>query len=284
MIIDAHTHLLPKEILEKYSQKSATGGSTALGYSLTGDVETLIEEMNNANVDVSVLVADAYTSSETIAEAVNKYPDRLIGFASVDPLKGKEAATQLETAITSLGLKGLKLLPYIQHFYPNDKKVYPVYEKAQELGIPLLIHSGASGRTFDPDKYNQPIFLDDVALDFPNLVIIAAHGIKWNWHDETSMLLRKHPNLYIDTAAMASSGTRSLAWLTLSLYKEIIGEEVMDRILFGSDFPAYSPQQNIDALLAAKDDPRIELFGFPPITDEDIKKILGENAKNLLKI
>ncbi len=196
-------------------------------------VDNLLHQMNDAGIEQTVLFAMygpiLYSSNEFVAGICRQYPGRFIGFASVD-VHEPEAPAILEKAIAGLGLKGLKLHPPLQNFYPNDKALWPLYKKALDLHIPVVFHIGTTpfGNMV---KLSQayPVLLDEVANDFPDLTIILTH-LGTLWHNESFMVTEKHPNVYIDTAAYPYE------------IRELLNENLIRRVgenkfIFGTDFP-----------------------------------------------
>ncbi len=188
-------------------------------------------------------------TNDYMAELVKEYPDRFMAFAGADPHKGSKAVKELERAINRLELHGYCFSPFMDAIYANDKKYYPLFQICESLEVPVWIHTSInySNRRMD---FGHPKFLDDVAIDFPDLKIIAGHG-GWPWVLELVALARRHPNIYIDTTAqrpkyMAYPGSgwepllqfgNSLlqnrvvfgsAWLTLGMPIADIAEEVRD--------------------------------------------------------
>lgn len=149
--IDIHVHLPTKEVVVDSFGKF--GEQHAVYFKmdkLVSSVDEMIKEFDDANVEKMVILGwDAETATalpkvanDYIAGIVSKHPNRLIGFAGVDPHKGRAAVLELERAVRELGLRGLKLHPMVQKFFPNDEKYYPLWEKATELKIPILFHTG----------------------------------------------------------------------------------------------------------------------------------------------
>lgn len=182
-MIDFHTHpVLIKEIVgNNKNLLRAVRDIFKMGLSLQ-PLRTFLLQMDLAGIQKAVLLPiDCSTtrgckifSNEEIAKLC-KENDRFIGFASVDPHKDN-ASKELDYAKGELGLKGLKLDPGLQEFYPNDKKLaYPLYEKANQLKIPVIIHAGLSWESNTMIKYSMPILIEDVAHDFPKLNIVIAH-------------------------------------------------------------------------------------------------------------
>jgi len=279
MIIDIHAHPLTKEVLELPGTKELFQPYEAVFHRETKPIslEQMIEGMDKARVAKTVLCSinmetmmmdglEGYkVPNEIIAKAVSQYPDRFIGFACVDPRKGYLAIKELELAVRELGLVGLgELLPSNIELYPNDKLMYPLYEKVLELDIPIIVHSG---QIFDPGtklKYSNPIFVDDVARDFPSLKLIVAH-FGWPWMEEAIAVVQRNPNVYFDISGWAP---RHLPKLLL----DYMDGPLSDKALFGTDFPLISWERAVSEL---KD---------LPLKESTKEKVLGENAKRLLNL
>ena len=157
------------------------------------------------SVDTTTNTGETPDSNDWVASIVNDHPEQFMGFASVDPWMGKAACYELERSVKELGLKGLKLHPIHQAFFPNDTRFYPLYEVADSLGIPVLFHSGFAGAGSGTPggsglklKYSKPVpCFDDVAADFPNLTIIMAHPA-WPWIDEQIAVALHKSNVFLD--------------------------------------------------------------------------------------
>lgn len=237
-IVNAHSHLIEMEgMYRKYGNISLPPGIpvlTDLGETLKLlDPSALIAQMDEAEVSKSVLYAVeapiVYSSNEYVSHICGRFPDRFIGFASVDP-HSANAPDVLTHAIRNLGLKGLKLHPPLQDFFPNSESVFPIYEQAMELNIPVVFHAGTTpfGSLCRLDRAD-PILLDDVATRFPSLRILITH-LGTLWHNEAFMVVEKNPNVFIDTAAY-------LYELGELLTPNIISRIGMDKVIFGTDFP-----------------------------------------------
>ena len=210
------------------------------------EVARLYEELDILGV---LLAWDAETATglkpltnDEVAGIVARYPQQFIGFASVDPWKGERAIAEIERAITQLGLKGAKFHPGIQAFYPNDTRVYPLYEKISALGVPALFHTGTSGLGAGMPggmgvklDYTRPIWLDHIAADFPQLTIIGAHP-SWPWHEEMLAIIAHKANVFMDLSGWAPKYIPKVIW-------DEARTRLQDRILFGSDYPFISPQR-----------------------------------------
>lgn len=224
------------------------------------------------SVDTQTTTGEPPDTNDYVAEIVRAYPDQFIGFASVDPWKDEAAVEELERSVSELGLKGLKLHPIHQAFFPDDTRFYPLYDKCQELGVPLLIHTGfAAAGVGMPGgggfklKYSRPIpGIDDVAADFPGLTIIMAHPA-WPWVEEQIAVALHKPNVYIDLSG----------WAPRFIPEVLVREtdtRLRDKMLFGSDFPYLTPDRWLKG------------FEDLPIRDEVRPKVLLENARRILGI
>ena len=212
-------------------------------------------------------------------ELAQRHPDRIIAFASVDPHRGKSGLQLFEKAVKEWGAKGLKLHP-CSGWFPNEPDAYRFYEKAIELDVPVLIHTG-----FDPPpmrvRYAHPIYLDDVCIDFPQLRIAAGHMANI-WRDELVRLSAGHPNLYMDMAGHA----REAATDPVAFYRRLrqdIDRVGPNKVLFASDFVyggvGAAFKQWVDAF---KEIPKEVQEAGIQFTDKDLSGILGDNAQRWL--
>ncbi|MHB8780063.1 MAG: amidohydrolase family protein, partial [Candidatus Geothermincolia bacterium] len=206
-------------------------------------LEATIADMDEAGITRSVVVAvDAETrwnyrvSNESVAEAVAAYPERLIGFASVDPNKGDLARRELRRAVEQMGLRGLKLLPHLIELRPNDREMYGVYEEASALGVPVLLHSGTQFHSGTKLKYCRPLDVDEVAVDFPELNLIIAH-FGWPWYEEAMAVVQRNRNVYFNIAG----------WAPKHIPPFVLGYKDRDlnrKCQLGSDYPLETRTRN----------------------------------------
>jgi predicted TIM-barrel fold metal-dependent hydrolase len=174
--------------------------------------------------------------NEEIAEAAAANADVLIPFASVDPARGVEGVRQARRLIEEHGVKGFKFHPNLQAFFPNDRSAYPLYEVIAEAGLPALFHSGHSGMgTGMPGggglrlKYSNPMCLDDVAADFPELTIVMAHPAV-PWVDSQIAIATHKANVYVDLSG----------WSPKYFPPQLVhaaNRQLKTKVLFGTDFP-----------------------------------------------
>lgn len=207
-------------------------------------------------------------SNDYVAGAVRAHPDVFEGFGSVDPHKGERAVAELDE-IAGLGLKGVKLHPSLQAFFPDDERLRPLFARCQELGLIVLFHTGTSGIGAGRPggqgiriDYAQPIHLDPVAAEFPDLRLIAAH-FGWPWHTELLAIALHKTNVYVDISGWAPR------YIPPEVLRELRGR-LQDRFLFGSDYPFISPARCLDELA------RLDIPA--PVLD----KVLRDNGRALL--
>jgi hypothetical protein len=275
--IDVHVHVPAPAEHASTREKEAMAG-----YFGAGEIPNTPEDMYNTykaqdifavifEIDAETTSGQPYIGNDYIASIVQKYSDQFIGFASVDPWKGKLALQELERSVKELGLRGLKLHPTTQAFYPNDTHFYPLWELAAALGIPVLFHSGQTGVGSGTSggggyklKYSHPMLLDDVAADFPNLTIIMAHPAV-PWQEEQLAVALHKGNVYIDLSGWSPKYFRPIL-------VQYIRSILQDKALFGSDYPVIQPERWL------RDFEKLDL------KDEVRQKILVDNARRLLNL
>jgi predicted TIM-barrel fold metal-dependent hydrolase len=255
--------------------------------------ELLIKDMDGAGISQSWISALDYGLAKTVgepkysvielnriyAEIARKNSERLVAFVGLDPRRD-EAVELLLKGINEWEMRGLKLHP-AAGFYPNDESCYKLYAKADELGIPVLVHTGPAMAPLY-SKYCYPVYMDDVANDFPSLTIILAHA-GFCWWEEALGIAALRPNVYIDLAGWQPRTHRHPVaefYLPLRRMLDSIGSS---RILFGSDWPALrlfrGGQPNW--IKAFTDPPNVVKQGGITFTRTEIDAILGGNAARL---
>ena len=213
--------------------------------------------------------------NDYVAGYVASHPEKLVGFASVDPAR-PDALDRLTHAVTVLGLRGLKVGPIYQHFDPTSPAGIALFSRAESLGIPVLCHQATTFIRDAPLRWARPILLDDVATACPDLVMCVAH-LGHPWCEELMVVIRKHPHLYADVSALHARPIQLYFALASA-----VEYRVTDRLLLGSDYPFATTQQTIDALRRIND--VVRGTGFPPIPDEVIEGIIGRDTLALLGI
>lgn len=245
-IIDTHSQLWTAEAIMSMPEKMRDGYIRIFGDNLP-TLEDTVKDMDAAGVSKAVIVAiDAETiwdyrvSNDLVAEAVERNPDRLIGFASVDPHKGVLARKELKRSVEELQMKGLKILPHLIELRANDRLMYPLYEEATELGIPILFHMGTQFHTGTKLKHCRPIDVDEVAVDFPDLKLIIAH-FGWPWYEEALAVAHRNLNVYFNIAGWAPVRIPDFVF-------SYMRGPVKEKVLLGSDYPLVSRQRIVKEL------------------------------------
>jgi uncharacterized protein len=220
-------------------------------------------------VDAEHATGHPRIANEEVAESCAAHPDVLIPFASIDPHKGRAGVREARRLVTGYGVRGFKFHPSLQGFRPDDRMAYPLYEVIEELGVPALFHTGQTGIGAGLPggggirlRYADPMLVDDVAVDFPELRIILAHP-SFPWQDEALAVATHKPYVYIDLSG----------WSPKYFPPQLVryaNSLLQDKVLFGSDYPVLTP----DRWLAD--------FGRLEIKPAVRPKILKENAARLL--
>lgn len=205
-IIDAWVQPWPADAVAKMPQRNFTlADRMAHGPRMRGGIplETLIEEMDGAGIGTAMCSAGPLIPNAAVVEAVRRYPDRLIGVASVNPWSADgvmPAVHELRALVGEYGFKGLKLEPFILDKAPTEAQWYPLYTACADLDITVQIQVGGTGPSTYTSETGRPGHIDRVAIDFPELRLVAGH-IGWPWTDEMIAVAAKHPNVWIDTSA-----------------------------------------------------------------------------------
>lgn len=207
------------------------------------------------------MVQDVQTAE--VAPLVERYPDRVVGLCGINPFKKMDAVRELEDAVENHGFKGAHIHPYGYGLPVNDAHWYPVYAKCVELDVPVEIQIGHSAELM-PSACGRPLLLDDVAIYFPELRIVAAHT-GWPWVEEMVAMAWKHPNVHIGTSAHAPK-----YWDPKLV--QFINSRGQNKVLYGTDFPVLDHRETLE---------QIERLGLKP---EAKKKLLRENAKRVFKL
>jgi predicted TIM-barrel fold metal-dependent hydrolase len=276
--IDTHVHLSDERALAARPQRSAQMARYFKRERRVIPVEEMAELyrarhmmaviMNSTDITVT---GQEPVPNDHIADVVAQHPDVFLGFGVVDPAQGKLAEQEIRRC-KELGLVGIgELHPARQHFYPNDRQFYPLWETAAEIGLPVLFHggyaaagSGAPGGMGVKLKYANPIHLDDVAADFPELTVICAHP-SWPWESEALAVALHKPNVYVDLSG----------WTPKYMSAEVrtyVNSRIQDKALFGSDWPVL----DVDRWLT-----EFDALGFKPAVRD---KVLLQNAKTVFAL
>ncbi len=281
MIIDFHVHLSRPEHERPWVMdwiRSNYDGDLDAMMKQVLTPENIRTYLQKHTIDWAVGLAEVtpittgWTGNEYVGEfcaEANALPDppdgprgRLLPFASINPYIENDLAAELERLVETYGFRGIKVYPVYQHHYPNDPRMYPLYAKAQELRVPVLVHTGSSVFKGARIKYGDPLLLDDVAIDFPDLIILLAHSGRPFWYEQAFWMARRHKNVYMEV-----SGLPAKKLLEYFPRLEIIGHKVV----YGSDWPG-NPDLRRNA----------EAICYLPISNETKQAILYDNAARIL--
>ncbi len=280
MMVDVHTHVweCPCHIGERFiddARRTAGDGYKDIHVDLDRHWEAM-QPVDRAVVlgfrarHVGVLVPNEY-----VAAYVARHPEKLIGFCSVDP-QDPDAVEQLDDCVQRLKLQGLKMGPIYQNVAPGDSRFRRIMKRAEELRIPMLIHQGTTFCENVSLEIANPIQLQPLAHEFPNLRMVIAH-LGHPWIDETLVLIRKHPNLYSDISALYYR-----PWQFYGALVSAMEYGVLDRLLLGSDYPFTTPASTMEAL--RKVNQMVEGTHLPRIPEEKIEAMIHRDTLDLLGI
>lgn len=271
-LIDMHVHLARYR-----AQSDSTREWFISRYSSETDYEAVCSAnaspegfcamLARTGVDYAVILAEdtpavtGVADNQMVAEFCRGWP-QLLPFCTFDPLKDEHMPERLRR-LAEEGFRGVKLYPTYNFFYPNDPMMYPLYETAQELGLPVMFHTGLSVFRGSRLKYGNPVFYDDIAVDFPELKIVLCHGGRDCWYKEAVTVARLHENVYIDVAGLPPKKL-------LTYFPDL--PRLAHKFIFGTDWPSVDIGCNADALADL------------PLPEEDIRAILGGTAAGLLGI
>ncbi len=264
MIIDIHNHLtvksspfyLPAEQYLNVMDEMGVDKMIILGkdYGPLGD-------RSNSNLP-----------DKEVADFVTEHPDRFIGFSAAHPDRGvSENLMRIERAVNDFGLKGVKLNP-AAGFYPNDERMYPLYEKCLSLKLPVMIHMGikppADGTRL---KYCHPLYLDDIAVDFPDLPVIVAHA-GYPWVEDVIAVSLYAQNFFVDISTLNQLEDALGSAVVVPVLRRLVAALGSHRVLFGSDGIF-----NLEPIINA-----IKTADF--LSDADKECIFWKNAAAILKL
>ena len=300
MIIDAHCHIWDKSIINGDFAKIVDASTKKLKCPnpeliSEANAKRLVQEMEEAGIDKTILLAlDGHLKFRSnltykdynnyVADILKEYPDKFIGFAGIDPRRGKEAIMELERCVGNLGFGGVKFWT-LTGFYPDDKNYYPFYQRVEELNVPILVHTGL-GPQYTYLKYCQPIYVDTIAVDFPQINFILAH-MGDPFTNQAFAVAAKNPNVFLDISAWEPVLKFAPPAFIQNLYQAKMTCGI-EKILFGSDWPLFthilSQAEWVKGIKKLKIPPPLKLMGIEEFTEEEKNAILGGNTARLLNL
>lgn len=315
MIINMHSHLFDKNMFSDLFLKAMIKmGAKGLNIPeavveekivprlLNADAKTYVKAMEEAGIDKGLVMGVDFGCSpageakwsveemnQWVANQVKEFPDKLLALCAVDPRRGKRAIDLVEKAVTEWGMMGVKFHP-TAGYYPDDPAYFPLYEKMVELGVSLHSHTSLYSFPLMSGKCSDPVYLDGVAANFPDLKIVMVHFGGMEWISKCISIMNARGNVYAEISGQQSrskffpkklienfSGILKMSGLLTGAFK--------DRILFGTDWPlletAMPGKKYVDWIKNLPE--KANEYGLT-IKQRDIRKILGDNAQKFLKI
>lgn len=266
--------------------------------SLTVDGNLLVRSMAEAGVDMACVVPEGMrflshglrvrSTNGWVAKEVEKYPDRLVGICNVGPISRRgigDVIWEVEYLIKEKGFKACKLYPPEEDVPMNDRQLWPLYKKINELGIPLFVHTGMNYVLPGKSQHCHPMLLEDICTDFPEMTVLAYH-MGYPHNRELVMLAAKHKNLYIGTSLLpqfARGGAREAQ----KLLGEAIAWAGIDRLIWGSDWSGtLTPMKpNVDFVKNIQISAEVQAdYNYRPLSYEDREMWAGLNLARILGI
>ncbi len=290
MIVDCHTHIWrspaqlglldngdPSKAVSPRAARNAQGQCPSRHSVPAADPDHHWAESGTVDKSIVLGFKSRYLKAEVpnryIADYVKRFPQKLIGFAGIDPTD-LSAVSELQSAKADLHLQGLSVSPANQDFHPSDSRAMKVFAEAERLDMPLVVHPGSQLTDKSKMDYGRPCLWDEIARTFPRLKIILAQMGR-PWVEETLFLLGKHDNIFADV-----SGLLSRSWPTYNALVMAHQYQVMDKLLFGSDFPYNNAADCIESLYSVN---RMTLgTNLPVVPREALRGIVERDTLSLL--
>jgi hypothetical protein len=260
---------------------------------LEGQTERILDEMNEAGIDTAFLMAmdydytgeklrvDHYKQIELLAGVRDKHPGRFVLFAAIDPRRGEAGVEMLRRAHNEFAISGMgEFAPHFFGYPPNDRRCYPIYEACAELDLPLAPNCSIVASHIS--RYCDPVYLEDVAIDFPTLnICLTSAGISL-WTDTAMALCQSKANIFMDTADWQAKVTSDQIGTTIAFVRQALDTDARRKILFGSDFPVYARSVSEKAW--------VEVFTTEArkrgveFTEEELHLFFSDNAQEFLDL
>lgn len=268
-VIDFHVHVGLKEHWEDWVKEYGEAAQSDFykRYEEMIIPEKFAAHLKSCNITKAIILPEinpkvtGVVPNEYVFEFCRDF-DVFVPFCTINPSLSEEPGKDFLKYV-QMGARGIKLYPSYSYFYPSDNILYPVYEIAQEHQLPVLVHTGSSIFRGSKIKYADPIHLDDVATDFPELPILLAHSGRGLWYDRAFFLSKLHPNLYLEISGLPPKNL-------LKYFPDL--DKNIDKVVYGSDWPGIQTiSQNIEAIKQL------------PLSEESKEKILYRNALQILE-
>ena len=276
MIYDIHTHFWkPGEIDISAITSADKAGGVNQRFSITSDMHLGETSAAHRSVVFGLRAKGFNISNDTVRAQVDRAPDRLVFFTSVDPSEA-DYMKELERTHCDLGAKGIKLGPVYQGVHPKDDRYRRIYSYAQKHGLPIIIHMATTFTCEFPLDYARPLYMDEIALEYPDLKIVLAH-LGHPWCDEAIAVIRRQPNVYADISALYYR-----PWQFYNAMQLLVEYGTCEKVFFGSDFPFTVPEESINGVRNVN---RVVAgTNLPQISEDIIEGILHRDSFGILGI
>ena len=277
MITDCHTHFwrYPGELTEELARETFIMRHQKVELDITAERHTT----DTAKADRVIVfglrapLTGFLTVNDTVAEYVRTDPKKLIGFAAICPTEDS-ALSEVDRTVNELGLRGLKMSPIYGAWDPQDPRAMSIFAKAEQYGLPIMFHQGTTFPRKAPLKYANPVLLEDIALQFPELKMIIAH-MGHPWEAETTVLIRKQPNVFADISALFYR-----PWQFYNSLRLAVEYGVTNKLLFGTDYPIATLDETVEGLYDIVN--LSKEMRLPALPDDLPEQILYCDTLNLL--
>lgn len=298
MIVDAHGHFNTTADFRRHAERLFRDEMTKRlvpfmaqaweGFEAATTVDAWTESMDRYGVDRVVLQTAPFGSSDAVAAFVKGAPDRFVPLANIDFMDpvGSNSVEELDRCVNDLGLKGIgELYPKIGPWDPADEKCFPIYEKAQELDIPIMFHMGLEAPSFGDERYCDPRMLDPALRHFPDLTFIVCH-MALNFVGDLFNLMRARPNLYVETNKIRTPADGFYDVDPIKVLEKYLEKGFANRILWSTDVQApYNSDFSKDKVPGTiHDNLFVRALDYLKVSEEDKAMILGGNAQKLFKL
>lgn len=279
MIVDVHTHFWKLEEIGPEVYKDLEQARIPQDHLAVKSDHHLLA---TAAVDKAVvfglraLQSGFNISNDTVKEQVDKAPDRLIFFTSIDPTE-VDFMGELERTHQDMGAKGIKLGPIYQGVHPLDDRYRMIYAYAQKHNLPILTHMATTFSSSAPLDYANPLHMDEIAIDFPHLNFILAH-LGHPWNGETISIIRRHRNVFADISALYYR-----PWQFYTAMRLLVEYGASHKVFFGSDYPFTLPKDSIEGVRNLNYIVR-EGSGLPLVPEDIIEEIINRDTLGILGI
>lgn len=278
MLVDCHTHLwrYPGDMTDIFVEEAKRMRASAVVMDITPEKhwEACAKADKCIVFGLPARHSGITADNDLIADYQEAHSEKIIGFSGIDPNE-ENYMEELERTVLDRRLRGLKLAPIYSNYHPMDDRMQPVYEFAQKHNLPCLFHQGTTFPRTAPLKYSFPVLLEDVALKYPDLVMVIAH-LGHPWEVDTIVMIRKQPNMFSDLSAIYYRPWQFYNSMVLAMEYG-----VLDKLIFGTDYPVTTIEESLAGIRNLN---HVAAPNMPQIPDDKIEEILNRDTLKLLRI